>query len=1829
MSSHNACLGRLFGVVFLFLLPVSRAWAYLDEQRPFVVEVTAQADTSTPAVVLSWPMNADNISYTLYCRTPGETNWSAGTNIGVVGGYTDRTVAAGSAREYRINFPGREHGYIFAGIDVPMTETRGKVILLVDSTMAGPLSNELTRLKLDLVGDGWTVLRHDVSRTMAVPDVKAIVKADYDADPGNVKSLFIFGHVPVPYSGELNPDGHGSRALPTDLYYAELYGTTWTDSTVNNATWPTLYWPNMENWNIPGDGNFDQNSITSPPELEVGRVDLYYMPIFNPLTETDLLRRYLDKDHAFRQAQMDIPSRGLVDAPQAGFSLTERDGWRNFAPCVGSTNVVSADWWSMASNSYLWAYSCGFGDYQSDPRVNFATQQLNTVFTMRFGSYSVDWNDPDNVLRSILASAPSGLTCSWSGGPYNGSGWYYHPMALGYTAGYSARYTLRLHDEIFGNRPTYMCLMGDPTLRMHPVAPASNLTSATYSDGVALSWNAAAGAVRGYAVYRAETMEVPFVRLAEPVAGLAFFDSDPGPTACVYMVRAVVREQSPSGTYFNQSQGIFVTATGSGIAPAAPTGLVASDGDYGDRVRVTWTAVIPATSGYELWRSTTNNPVTSTWIATPMDTTYDDLTTGETVTNYYWVKALNGGGASGFSTGDGGFKAVAAPLPATGVAASDSLFTNLIHVSWNPLSFQSATYQVWRGPTPDPASALLLTNAIASTNFDDRSATSCSNVYYYWVKSLKSAVASPFGTPDAGTLRLSPVASVQATDGVYPDRVALNWSPTPGATGYQVWTGWSADINSAFLYAGVAGTNYDYRGGAPGSPNWFYVQATNAFGGSDLSVFDTGYPALGTVDPLFASDGTYADVVHLSWKSVTGAWGYEVWCSTTNDLNGAVKIANFDMPNGFGDTNVTADTLYFYWVRATNGFGYVGPFSVVETGYRTSSVPSSVPLPPAAVTASDGAYTNRIALAWSASPGASGYCIYRSWSQGVQYWLADASCTNYDFMSTLTGVQYFWVSARNAAGESGSSTMETGFVANLSPAGVQASDGIYTNQVLVEWIRETGRNPSVGYEIWRSTTNDSATASLIASGPEFRYSTILSDSNTSPGTVYYYWIKGSNSWYTTPFSLGDSGYRTVALPPAGVAASDGAFADRVQVVWSPSPGATGYEVWRSATTNTDDGVRLGATATTNYDDFAATPATVFTYWVKTIGGGVTSGVSVADIGYAWITPPLPPLAVAASDGAFTNKIRISWTLAPVPVNLYQVWRGTSNDTITAVPLGTVAMTATQYDDAAISFSALYYYWVRSVNGAGTSDWSTADSGWRLLPPPAAVQASDGAYTDRITVAWAPVTGATTYEVWRGKVDSEAAATKIAETASTNYTDMSAIEWTIWYHRIKAKNAISVSPFSGSDSGWRAVSGSPAAPPSISASDGSYTGIVRVVWTPLAKANGYQVWVGSSNNTNKAVLAGLATGGSYDYAAATESRYYFWIRATNALGVSGFSPVDSGCRALSGPDGIEAAAWSGVAISLRWSDLSAVETGFELQRKIGAGGAYTTIATVAPNVTRYVDTGLLAGTQYVYRVRAYNADGYSAWTAEAAAVPAWNEGSNRVPYAESFEDYPAGFLLVGTNGWRAERSDAVRITGDAAAIAGLTGTYHGPYAIATNHTQVLEVRSAISNAIAGPVGTNTWTDMLVDARRSERAPAAPAEAQGGFYVNTNGHFVLWHQDWATRSNHWTELTHPPFATDAWVRVSLRIDYRVAPPDRPDQHFCQFYLNGGLQTNAAGYTACDGTGSPGGSWFALALTNAASLSGLVFPGTGYLDDLVVSTTAPHGLYGTWNRTLLIIR
>ncbi|MSU62696.1 MAG: fibronectin type III domain-containing protein [Pedosphaera sp.] len=547
----------------------------------FAVQVSAQVQSSPAQINLSWPQDSSGTptSYIVSRKLRDATDWSPVVTLpGTTISYSDGAVSAGVAYEYQVQKTASGYngfGYVYAGVEVPATHNRGKVILIVDNAHTAALASELSRLEQDLRGDGWSVLRHDVASIDSPASVKALIQADYAADPVNVKSVFLFGHVPVAYSGNIVPDGHNPDHLgawPADIYYGDLDGA-WSDTRVNS-----IKASSTRNQNIPGDGKFDESTVPSYVKLQVGRVDLSNLPSFAK-SETELLRQYLNKDYNFRHKLIDAERRGLVVDAFGTFNneAFAANGWRNFAPFFGAANISSAASGefvsTLSSQSFLWAYGCGSGTFTSAAGVgttaDFASNDLRAVFTAYFGSYFGDWDSQDNFLRAALASPSYTLTSAWAGRP----NWFFHHMGLGEPIGFSAAVSQNnlgtYQQQNYGAFQVHVALLGDPTLRLHTVAPASGLASSVTGGDVTLTWTPSSDQVSGYHIYRSTSPSDSFARInSSPVTSTSFTDTGVAPGNFAYEVRAEKLEVSGSGSYFNLSQGIFASAT---VAAPVPT----------------------------------------------------------------------------------------------------------------------------------------------------------------------------------------------------------------------------------------------------------------------------------------------------------------------------------------------------------------------------------------------------------------------------------------------------------------------------------------------------------------------------------------------------------------------------------------------------------------------------------------------------------------------------------------------------------------------------------------------------------------------------------------------------------------------------------------------------------------------------------------------------------------------------------------------------------------------------------------------------------------------------------------------------------------------------------------------------------------------------------------------------------------------------------------------------------------------------------------------------------------------------------------------------------
>ncbi len=556
----------------VFFLTISALQAQTPKDA--TVPVAASVETNPASITLSWP-NPSPSALLIQRRLKTQSGLSWTTLLNVAGStltsYTDYNVTVGQTYEYYVRRTTNinAHGYAHVAVEAPLTDSRGKVILFVDADIMTPLSAELERLRDDLAGDGWQIVEHIADTSATIESIKNQIVADYNAAPTNVKSVLFLGKIPVPYSGNSAWDGHTpdhTGAWPCDAFYADLNGT-WTDATINNTA------PTREaNKNVPGDLKFDQNFIPSAVELQVGRVDFRRLTqgTFGATT-TELLKRYLDKNHAWRTGTYIVENKALVDDNFGYFGgeAFAANGFRNAYPLVGEANVIQADFFNNTNpQTYLMGYGTGGGSYTSAGGVgnstNFATDTVNIVFSNLFGSYHGDWDFETNpFMPSALASRGGILTCSWAGRPHH----FFQALASGETVGFCMKETQNAqlnngYFNTFGKSGAHIALLGDPTLRAHIVAPPTDLTAVSDCGKVELKWTTSADtSVVGYHVYRAFEKYGAYTRLtSNAVSEISFTDNAPVEDTLYYQIRAVKLQSSPGGgTYWNSSTGAMAS----------------------------------------------------------------------------------------------------------------------------------------------------------------------------------------------------------------------------------------------------------------------------------------------------------------------------------------------------------------------------------------------------------------------------------------------------------------------------------------------------------------------------------------------------------------------------------------------------------------------------------------------------------------------------------------------------------------------------------------------------------------------------------------------------------------------------------------------------------------------------------------------------------------------------------------------------------------------------------------------------------------------------------------------------------------------------------------------------------------------------------------------------------------------------------------------------------------------------------------------------------------------------------------------------------------------
>ena len=187
-------------------------------------------------------------------------------------------------------------------------------------------------------------------------------------------------------------------------------------------------------------------------------------------------------------------------------------------------------------------------------------------------------------------------------------------------------------------------------------------------------------------------------------------------------------------------------------------------------------------------------------------------------------------------------------------------------------------------------------------------------------------------------------------------------------------------------------------------------------------------------------------------------------------------------------------------------------------------------------------------------------------------------------------------------------------------------------------------------------------------------------------------------------------------------------------------------------------------------------------------------------------------------------------------------------------------------------------------GSGNSDTYTPPAGSPAQPLHLTVTPGSGL----VSLAWTPVSGATSYTVyWAASPDVSRSSTIIPDITGTGYTHTGLANGTRYYYRITASNAAGESVLSDEVSAVPQGT-APAAPGILSAAPGNSQ--TTIVWSSSPGASAYNLYWNTSSpvSSSSSKISGL-TGTTFNHTGlSANGRYYYRLSAVNEYGESPLS-----------------------------------------------------------------------------------------------------------------------------------------------------------------------------------------------------------------------------------------------------------------------------------------------------------------------------------------------------
>jgi titin len=624
------------------------------------------------------------------------------------------------------------------------------------------------------------------------------------------------------------------------------------------------------------------------------------------------------------------------------------------------------------------------------------------------------------------------------------------------------------------------------------------------------------------------------------------------------------------------------------------------------------------------------------------------------------------------------------------------------------------------------------------------------------------------------------------------------------------------------------------------------------------------------------------------------------------------------------------------------------------------------------------------------------------------------------------------------------------------------------------------------------------------------------DVGLSPNVTYRYQVQAINPVAASAYS--NIAEKVTDLPAAPTALSALAMTGtRIDLAWTDNAdNEQFYIVERCAGTCDASGtyveIETGlAPDAEAYADNSVSAGLTYSYRVRALNVGGASPYT--NIATATTAVPNDPTGLAVTTLSGT-LIDLTWTDNATNELSYQVERCTSATCPTFALHKTLAADAIGYVDT-VAVDDEYTYRVRAVNNVGASGYTLEETANTFRPAAPTDFAAVTVSGTRIDLTWTEnATNEDGYVLERcsgvGCSDYVALLDGLPPDANGYQNDGIATETSFTY-RLYAFNIAGQSAFAGPST---ATTITPAAPTGLAAVLAA-PGQIDLNWSDNADNElQYRVERCSAGTTKCATadsmsvyaveVATLAPGANShsDPGLAPATLYFYRVRATNTAGSSAYSAIVSRSTSVPpAPTGLAALTILATRIDLTWTDASANEEGFRVERCIGPDpcSSFTQIVELPAGTTSHVDSTLTEGLEVWYRVLAFNGGGGNASTVASATtiVPATpgdfvavasGQATVNLSWVDNAVD-EAGFYLERCTGL--DCGDFVPLDTlaiDAMAYADLTVTPVNVYryrlrSFGNGHSAYTPVSSAAT------IGPNAPTDLVATAISDTRVDLA--------------------------------------------------------------------------------------------------------------------------------------------